>query len=115
MTFGQAVGHCFANYATTDGRASRSEYWYWVLFDVVAGVIFGVVDGMLAINALSIVYDLAVFLPSLAVSVRRLHDIDRSGYWAALSLVPILGWIVLIFWACTPGTPGPNSYGRAPA
>jgi len=115
MTFTKAIGHCFTQYATTSGRAGRAEYWYWVLFDSIAGIATMAVDAMLGVNALSILYDVAVFLPSIAVGVRRLHDIDRSGWWLMLSLVPILGWAVILIWACMPGTDGPNRYGRAAA
>jgi uncharacterized membrane protein YhaH (DUF805 family) len=120
-TFGEAVTVCFRKYAVFRGRASRSEYWYFVLFVLTvtlgsvlvdawtadsegAGLLAGVV--LLVLSAIM----LASILPSLAVSVRRLHDVGRSGWFLLLGLVPILGSIFLLVHYTTPGDPGPNGY-----
>lgn len=113
MDFGQAIQSGFRNYVNFKGRAARSEYWYWTLFAVLTQLI---VDGLTgdALEAVSAVVSLALFLPSLAVSIRRLHDLDRSGWWFLLWFVPIVGWIVMIYWACCRGTAGTNRFGADP-
>jgi uncharacterized membrane protein YhaH (DUF805 family) len=115
MSFGQAVGTCFSNYATFSGRATRPEYWYWVLFSIVASVVLAIIDLALPYNVLQLAFDVATLLPGLAVLIRRLHDVDRSGWWWLIVLIPIIGWILLIVWACTRGTDGPNRFGPPPA
>ncbi len=118
MDFQTAVKTCFANYITFSGRAPRSEYWYFVLFLVIVGVITGVLDAILfpanVISPLNSIFSLVTFLPSLAVTSRRLRDVDKSGWWQLLWLVPIIGWIVLIIWLVQRGTPGPNRFGADP-
>ena len=94
MTFGESISTCFSKYATFDGRAARSEYWWFVLFTFLASLILGMIS-----ETLSGVFSLAVLLPSLAVGARRLHDTDRSGWFLLLWLLPIIGWIVLLFFA----------------
>ena len=113
--------YCLQHYADFTGRARRSEYWYFVLFNLiisfVIGFTFGVIAGILDMPALvylAYLWSLAVFIPSLAVSVRRLHDIGRSGWWLLLSLIPLVGAIILIFWHCTDSQPGANQYGPNP-
>ncbi len=115
MSFGQAVSTCFSKYATFGGRATRPEFWYWALFTIVASVVLAIVDLALPYNVLRLAFDVAVFLPSLAVQIRRLHDVDRSGWWLLIGLIPIIGWITLIVWQCMRGTDGPNRFGPPPA
>lgn len=98
MTFGESISTCFRKYAAFDGRASRSEYWWFVLFTFIASAATGIIS-----EALSALFSLAVLLPSLAVGARRLHDTDRSGWFLLLWFIPILGWLVLIFWAIQDG------------
>lgn len=109
-TFGQAVQRFFKKYATFSGRASRSEYWWVTLLGVVVSLITFAIDlvanggDLAATNAsttgigdiLGYLWSLAVLVPSLAVTWRRLHDNNRSGWWYLLALVPIIGWIVLL-------------------
>ena len=118
MTFTQAIAAGFQNYVNFTGRAARSEFWYWVLFAVLASLVAGLIDlalfGESTISPINTLVGLALFLPGLAVSVRRLHDIDRSGWWVLLVLIPIIGIIVLIIWNCTKGTVGPNRFGPDP-
>ena len=102
------------------GRAIRSEFWYWTLFSVVVSVVLGLIDQRLnpgaqfgAFSFVNMIVLLALFLPSLAVSVRRLHDIDRTGWWILLDLTAI-GTLVLIYWACLRGTVGANRFGPDP-
>jgi uncharacterized membrane protein YhaH (DUF805 family) len=114
MGFGEAISTCLSKYATFSGRARRSEYWFFALFEALVNIAAGVVDGVVNSSLIGALAAIALFLPSLAVSVRRLHDIDRSGWWLLIGLIPILGWILLFIWACTKGTLGPNRFGRDP-
>jgi uncharacterized membrane protein YhaH (DUF805 family) len=117
MNFGQAIASGFRNYVTFAGRASRSEYWYWVLFVMIGGVVTGILDHALfdedQVSPLNAIFGLVTFLPGLAVGIRRLHDIDRTGWWWLIAFT-IIGLIVLIVWACQKGTTGPNRYGPDP-
>ena len=120
MNFIEAISSGFRNYVNFSGRAVRSEYWYWTLFVTIVVVVLGGIDQRLnpgvGIGAFSIVnglVSLALILPGLAVSVRRLHDIDRTGWWLLLSFT-VIGVLLLIYWACQRGTPGPNRFGPDP-
>ena len=108
-------------YAVFSGRSRRKEYWYFVLFNVIIGVALNVLDAVIGtynpsagIGLLGGIYSLAVLVPSIAVSVRRLHDIDRTGWWVLIALVPVVGAIVLIVFHALDSTPGPNRYGPNP-
>ncbi len=114
MGFGDAVRSCLSNYATFTGRAARSEYWYFVLFQVLASLVAGAISSAVELNLITTLVELALFLPSLAVSVRRLHDIDKSGWWLLLGFVPVIGWVFIIIWACTKGSLGANRFGPDP-
>ena len=125
MNFVEAVRSGFNNYANFSGRALRSEYWWWVVFVWIAGIIASIIDRALgwsiyettmygvqqSSGPVAAIVSLAVLIPGLAVLVRRLHDTDRSGWWFWLVLIPIIGWIVLIIFLASSGTPGPNKYG----
>ena len=108
-------------YAVFSGRSRRAEYWYFVLFNLIAIIVLSLIDTLLGtfnvvqgVGLLSGIYSLAVLIPSLAVTVRRLHDVDRTGWWILIYLIPLIGVIVLLVFALTPGTPGSNSYGPDP-
>ena len=94
MTFGESIKNGFTNYATFDGRASRAEFWWWILFTFLVSMAAGAVSA-----TLSQIFSLAVLLPSLAVSARRLHDTDRSAWFLLLWFIPVFGWIILFVWA----------------
>jgi uncharacterized membrane protein YhaH (DUF805 family) len=98
MTFGESIKTCFSKYADFSGRASRSEYWWWFLFLLLAGLATSIVS-----DKLSALLSVATLLPSLAVGARRLHDIDKSGWFQLLNLIPVIGWIILIYWAVQEG------------
>lgn len=119
--FVESVQTCFAKYADFNGRARRSEYWYFVLFSMICSVVLGIVGNMIfgapedgGSNMLQLIFTLATFIPSLAVSFRRLHDIDKSGTWVLLNLIPCIGQIVLIVFCATDSIPGENRYGKSP-
>ncbi len=110
MGFGQAISSGFSNYVNFFGRACRSEYWFWVLFPIIAQIATGIIDTVIGMDVTTALFGLATFLPSLAVGIRRLHDIDRTGSWIFIWFIPIVGWIILIIWYCTKGTDGPNRF-----
>ncbi|RYE55078.1 MAG: DUF805 domain-containing protein [Rhizobiaceae bacterium] len=97
-------------YANFSGRAIRSEYWWFVLAYIIAYLVLAIVDYVLGAQLLTAILSLALLIPSIAVGVRRLHDLDKSGWWLLLGLVPIVG-LILIYWFAQPGTPGDNRFG----
>ena len=105
------------NYVGFSGRARRQEYWMFVLFNFIIMAILYlpfIVTQEPALASLYGIYALAVFLPSLAVSVRRLHDTGKSGWWYLITFVPLAGPIILLVLMATAGRPGPNEYGSDP-
>ena len=117
MGFGQAIATCFRKYAVFSGRASRSEYWFFVLFEILLYIVLVIADVLLFRGSMSVFSTLAsliLFLPGLAVLVRRLHDCDKSAWWILIPLVPIIGSIWLIVILCQRGTEGANRYGMGP-
>jgi uncharacterized membrane protein YhaH (DUF805 family) len=119
MNFWQAIKSGFVHYVTFSGRAIRSEYWFWVLFTLLGGLATEILDAGIfsssipSASPLNGVFNLLTFLPSLALSIRRLHDIDRTGWWVLIAFT-IIGIFVLIYWACKRGTPGANRFGPDP-
>ena len=113
MDFAQTVSSGFKNYVGFDGRASRSEYWYWTLFSVVASIIAAAMDSVVGLGFFSGAVSLGLLLPSLAVAFRRIHDIDRTAWWILLSFT-VIGGIVLLIWFCLRGTMGTNRFGPDP-
>lgn len=122
MNFSEAVRAVLNKYATFEGRARRAEYWYFVLLTTVLSIaaqIIGVAgrDGglitLLLLGALALI-SLALIIPGIAVSVRRLHDTGRSGWFLLLGLIPVVGGILLLVWTCSRGTEGPNRFGADP-
>ena len=104
-------------YVDFNGRARRKEYWMFVLISAIvsygiAGI--AIATGIESLKFLSGAYSLAVFLPGLGVSVRRLHDVGKSGWFLLIVLVPLIGAIWLLVLMCTDGEPGPNEYGPNP-
>jgi len=102
-------------YAVFTGRARRKEYWMFVLFSFIITFALGFIEGIVGIgpenvSVLASIYGLAVLIPSLAVSVRRLHDTNRSGWWLLIGLVPLIGTIVLLVFMVQDGQPGENQY-----
>jgi len=110
------------NYAVFSGRARRKEYWMFILFNFIFGLVASFIDlgiGLLTfavfgLGLLYILYTLAVFVPGLAVSVRRLHDVGKSGWYYLIILIPIAGPIWLLVLLCTDSQPGDNKYGPNP-
>lgn len=102
-------------YAVFSGRARRMEYWMFFLINMIVSFALGFIEGLFGgPGILATIYYVAVLVPSIAVGVRRLHDIERSGWWLLISLVPLIGVIVLIVFLASPGRPGSNKYGADP-
>mgnify|MGYP003292762906 CR=1 FL=1 len=102
-------------YTDFSGRARRREYWMFVLFNMIIAIVASVLDGVIGtVGIISGLYSLGVLLPSLAVCVRRLHDIGKSGWNVLWSFLPILGAILLLVWFCKEGQPGDNQWGPNP-
>lgn len=108
-------------YAVFGGRARRKEYWYFFLFNALIGIVLAIVDGVTGtlvpgagIGLLGGLYSLAVFIPGFAVTVRRLHDTGKSGWWLLIFLVPLVGVIVFLVFMVKDSQPGENQYGPNP-
>ena len=101
-------------YAVLAGRAQRKEFWYYCLFSFLIAVVLSIIDVVLGIGLLGSLYALAVFIPNITVSVRRLHDIGKSGWWLLIIFLPIIGGIVLLVLWARDSQPGENQYGPNP-
>ncbi|MGA2895167.1 MAG: DUF805 domain-containing protein [Xanthobacteraceae bacterium] len=113
MNFVEAIRAGFSNYLNFKKRACRSEFWYWQLFIVLAGLVAELFDYGTGLRSapFATLFGLATLIPAIAVSARRLHDTDRSGWWLLLVLVPFFGTLLLIVWWCMRGTTGYNRFG----
>ncbi len=116
MSFFSSIKICFARYAVFSGRATRSEYWWFALFLFIAGIVTSIIDVMIMgyssenFGPINAIFSVITFLPGLAVGARRLHDIDRSGWWQLL-VFTIIGIILLVIWFATAGSNKKNKYG----
>ncbi len=129
MTFGESVRTCLSKYVTFSGRAQRSEFWWWILLVFSISIILAAVDSFLFGTTVrteygfeastntpifSGIFGLVTLLPTISVAVRRLHDLDKSGWWYWIALIPLIGGIILIVWFAMEGTRGANRYGPDP-
>ena len=112
----------FKKYGVFKGRATRSEYWYFTLFNIIAVGLFGLIDQLMGnfnfdagYGPLSAIYTLAMILPGLGVSIRRLHDTGRSGWWFVITAIPLLGLLIFLYFALQDSDPNPNRYGLSPS
>jgi uncharacterized membrane protein YhaH (DUF805 family) len=113
MTFTESISTCFAKYATFTGRASRSEFWWFYLFCFIVNLPYALLQQLNLSGAWDLIFNLislAVLIPNVAVTTRRLHDINKSGWWQLIWLT-IIGIIVLIYWEAQEGTEGENRFG----
>ena len=122
MNFIEAVKSCFIRYTDFSGRSMRSEYWNFAVFIIVLTIVADYLDAKIAgvsyldyygFGTLNIILTIVTIVPSFAVSVRRLHDINKSGWWILLSIT-IIGLILLLYWACLKGDEGDNRFGNNP-
>ena len=112
----------YKKYAVFSGRARRKEFWFFYLFVMIAYILLAIVDGISGtldpmtgrLGLFSGIFWLGSTLPAIAVSVRRLHDTDRSGWWLLLGLIPLIGGIVLYVFLCLDSSPGQNRFGANP-
>ena len=116
MNFFEAISSGFRNYVNFSGRAARSEYWYWTLFTAIAYIVAYIIDSVVDPDTQVVtgLFALATIIPSIAIAVRRLHDLDRTGWWFLLGFIPLIGAIILLIWYATKGTDGPNRFGPDP-
>lgn len=123
MSFTEAVKTVLGKYTDFTGRARRSEFWYWALFEFLIGAVFGVLITILGgqqsflgglVNGLFYLVELALLIPSLAVIWRRLHDVGKSGVYFLFILIPLVGAILLLVWYCQDSQSGENEYGPNP-
>jgi uncharacterized membrane protein YhaH (DUF805 family) len=114
MSIADAVRSVLTQYATFSGRARRSEYWWFFLAYFIASVVASIIDGILGVMVLGVILGLGLLIPTLAVGVRRLHDIGKSGWWLLIGLIPLVGAIVLLVFACQDSQPGTNQWGPSP-
>ena len=119
MSFGDSITNCLTNnYVGFSGRASRSEYWFWVLFTMIVSLVTGIMDGFIfgsefGTGTIQSISSIAFLSPGLAVLVRRLHDVGRSGWWF-LSTILILPFFLILYWLISEGDSNPNEYGEVP-
>ncbi|MCL4546647.1 MAG: DUF805 domain-containing protein [Deltaproteobacteria bacterium] len=105
----------FKKYAVFNGRSRRAEYWYFALFSTIISILLEIISFFVLKNLIIVyLYDLAVLIPGLAVSIRRVHDIGKSGWFILINLIPIVGFIIWIVYMATDSQPGENKYGQNP-
>lgn len=104
MTFLESITTCFKKYADFEGCATRSEFWWWALFNLLAMIVLSAIS-----DTLSLVFSLGTLVPYIAVTARRLHDTNRSGWLQLVGLIPVVGWILLIVW-CVQERRTPNRF-----
>ncbi|WP_394777741.1 DUF805 domain-containing protein [Undibacterium sp.] len=109
MNLSQSVSTCFIKYAEFNGRASKSEYWWWVLFLFLGSAAAGVIS-----HKVCDLFWIGVFLPTLTVTARRLHDTNRSGWWQLIQMIPLVGFIVMVVW-CVQDPVEPNRFSSVEA
>ena len=121
ISFTNAISLGFNRYFKFSGRSTRAEYWWWILFLVFADLVLSVVDMMMGTydyrssnGLISGLFSLVTLIPSLSLGARRLHDINRTGWWLLLMFAILIGWIVLLVWAVKRSDDGPNRYGPKP-
>lgn len=122
----------YRRYAQFEGRSARREYWTYFLFYLIACGVLSIIDNMMfggpggvsggpgwsmtsGFQPLTSIFALVSLVPTIAVTVRRLHDTGKSGWWATIGLIPLIGWIWLLFLCAAPGASEPNTYGEPPA
>ena len=116
MDFQTSIKTCFNKYADFSGRALRSEFWWFVLFGFLGGIITSIIDIMIlgysieSYGPVNIIFSVVLILPSIAVTARRLHDINKSGWWQLIELT-IIGILLIIIWNATEGEKKKNIYG----
>ncbi len=101
-------------YAIFNGRSRRTEYWMFILFNLLIAITIAMLETATGVVGLSLIYGLAMLIPGFSVTIRRLHDTDRSGWWLLISLVPLIGWIIFLIFMVLEGKPERNRFGPDP-
>ena len=115
LTFGEAVKLALTtNYCNFNGRSSRSEFWWYALFTFILSSIISLIFSGSTLQVVSGIINLALLLPGLGLAVRRLHDVNKSGWWVLINLIPVVGWIIYIVWVVKESDPVPNQYCPVP-
>lgn len=115
LTFGEAVKLALTtNYCNFNGRSSRSEFWWYYLFTFILSAIINLFTSDTTATAGSGIIGLILLLPGLGLAVRRMHDIDKSGWWVLINFIPLVGFIIFLVWAAKDSQPTPNQYGPVP-
>lgn len=114
MDFLEAVGICFKKYGNPAGRARRAEFWYWILFVALVSIGTKILDEGLHIGWLNAISGLLLLVPTVMVTIRRLHDQGRGGWMTLLILIPFIGTLILLYFGAKPGTSGRNAFGPDP-
>ena len=119
MNIQTSIKTCFNKYATFSGRASRSEYWFFVLFGILGGIVALIIDVMILgysmeseFTPIDTIFSVVLIIPATAAACRRLHDVNKSGWWQLIAIT-IIGIIPLMIWLCSEGTKKNNSYGKS--
>ncbi|MES2414430.1 MAG: DUF805 domain-containing protein [Pseudomonadota bacterium] len=102
------------NYFGVEGRARRTEYWMYFLVYLGIIIVASILDAIIGLGLIGGIAALVHLIPSITVGVRRLHDINKSGWWLLIVLIPLIGWLIAIYWAVKEGDAGDNTYGRDP-
>lgn len=111
VSFQEALSRFFKNYIVFEGRSNRGEFWKAWLGCIVVSIVANVIDAMIGMPAVGAIWSLAILVPSIAIGARRLHDINKSGWWMLIAFVPIVGIILLIVWYAKKPDPAPNRFG----
>ncbi|MGB9013409.1 MAG: DUF805 domain-containing protein [Aeromicrobium sp.] len=113
MNLKEAVSSVLSKYADFTGRARRSEYWFWFLAVIIGAIVTSIIDSIIGAPITYVVFMLGILVPNIAVSIRRMHDIGKSGWWILVGLIPFIGAIILIVWFVGDSQPD-NEYGPNP-
>ncbi len=117
---GEAISLFFRNYANFNGRSSRGAYWWWLLSSIVIRLGILVLEHILlgadandlgGVGPFTILFLLATLVPEIALGARRLHDTDKSGWWLLVGFVPVLGWLLILWFMAQPGVRAANTFG----
>ena len=121
MVFTQAISSGFSNYVNFSGRSGRSEYWYWVLFNLLGSIGIVVIGTVLSLMVAEIVgtvliglFFVALLIPNFAVMIRRLHDLDKSGWWWLVNFIPFIGALIFLYFMVQPSDEDENRFGMVP-
>lgn len=106
--------YCWQHYLDWKGRARRSEFWYFALYNFIIGIVISIFGWIVGTQIFSDIYGIAICIPGICVGIRRMHDIGKNGWWILINLIPLVGWIWYIVLCCQDSQPGENQWGPNP-